>query len=1089
MRLIHTTSRSSLPLIAAAGLTALLAFGSGPARGTDLPLPTRGTYSEADYEAALEEMSRSEGLPASQFELPGGTAEFEPEDDLSRLANDDNDSSHYARGSTVIIHVFVDHAGGTWSVSEMNAAGAKGGATRDYFQNQAPNGAYVSFYGQASTDYLYYNPTITQDWPADSGANYPLIIQAVQNLGFSDVDGDGAPLDDFTFFLQTVFGGWDNVVCVYQPADRTGRAFALYATGTITCYTDSDANTWRHEFGHTFGACDEYVEGGLCNGGINCGPCQSAYLPAVVDNGNCQLVGCGTQSCIMINNVADICDYTWEHWGWEDSNGDGSLDWLKRPVTGGGMVDIVEIGPGGGWYWTGEDADGGFCTGQQNTGWAAMGLWNPPGDDYDLFVYGDNNHNHELASSRVSGSVVDFIVGDYNHNNPGIEHFGIDHWSGPRANYLVARSTEGSVLFPDGVARSQYAYIDDVIQVFDLPLFAGEEIVVSLEALDPSLDLGVALFKSNHGPYWAGRASAAALQDGSGAGWDENLVYTVPEDDVYGLVVWNNDPSVDGGYDIRVGPESILLAEESPVSSSLSLRLYQYAPNAIYWSFVGTRPQAGDDVSLRLFDDPAFTSELGFVDAAGPGGLEFFAVDYNDGFSGTENLRVSADPGSGIHTTEWEHDPEIDDAITTGTWAAGHVGKVWDVHLTAGRNYFFRQYHDPAQDFDSGLYLFSSDDGVTVKGKAAAAASSDLRPAADGGEWFSYSAPATDWYGLYLVSNNNPSGTAYACWHGESVNLVEDVSRIANENVTFADAGVSDIYWTAFGVRDLLAPASVWLYGDAAYTSTTLAVDEQGASPVAFVVGDYNHLPTGTVYPRFIASPGGTVEWEGGSESLLFFENDDLLVDYTWDYGDVVNVLDVYIDGGSVPGGLEARFDVEDISGQLDLGLALFDSNGTAFYGNRTSAVATSDDGGVGGAESLTYTAMVSDWYGLVLYCKNEAGGDYQIHVYDPAVVAVEEDATPVAHRLELRCLSANPFGSEAELAFSLPEASPIDLAVFDVEGRRLRSLAEESVEAGIHTRTWDGRAADGRKVAAGVYVVRLATDQGEQSLRLVKTH
>ena len=55
----------------------------------------------------------------------------------------------------------------------------------------------------------------------------------------------------------------------------------------------------------------------------------------------------------------------------------------------------------------------------------------------------------------------------------------------------------------------------------------------------------------------------------------------------------------------------------------------------------------------------------------------------------------------------------------------------------------------------------------------------------------------------------------------------------------------------------------------------------------------------------------------------------------------------------------------------------------------------------------------------------------------------------------------------------ALASAAHVELAVFDVAGRRVRTLARASLAAGRHPVTWDGRDDGGRVLGAGVYLVR----------------
>jgi hypothetical protein len=71
---------------------------------------------------------------------------------------------------------------------------------------------------------------------------------------------------------------------------------------------------------------------------------------------------------------------------------------------------------------------------------------------------------------------------------------------------------------------------------------------------------------------------------------------------------------------------------------------------------------------------------------------------------------------------------------------------------------------------------------------------------------------------------------------------------------------------------------------------------------------------------------------------------------------------------------------------------------------------------------------------------------------------------------------SRNPFRSETELSFVLAEPGPVRVDIFDLRGRRVTTLIDETRRAGVHRIGWSGRDAKGAEVASGVYLVRLQT-------------
>jgi len=69
-----------------------------------------------------------------------------------------------------------------------------------------------------------------------------------------------------------------------------------------------------------------------------------------------------------------------------------------------------------------------------------------------------------------------------------------------------------------------------------------------------------------------------------------------------------------------------------------------------------------------------------------------------------------------------------------------------------------------------------------------------------------------------------------------------------------------------------------------------------------------------------------------------------------------------------------------------------------------------------------------------------------------------------------------NPFTGATQVMFVLAARARLDLAVFDLNGRRVFDLASGEYGEGRHAVTWEGRGPNGLLVAPGIYIVRLAT-------------
>jgi len=79
-----------------------------------------------------------------------------------------------------------------------------------------------------------------------------------------------------------------------------------------------------------------------------------------------------------------------------------------------------------------------------------------------------------------------------------------------------------------------------------------------------------------------------------------------------------------------------------------------------------------------------------------------------------------------------------------------------------------------------------------------------------------------------------------------------------------------------------------------------------------------------------------------------------------------------------------------------------------------------------------------------------------------------------------------NPFNPETAIDFQILRAGDVRLEVFDLAGRRVRTLQDGPLAAGTYRRVFDGRSASGAPLASGVYIYRLASNGHEVSRRML---
>ena len=162
----------------------------------------------------------------------------------------------------------------------------------------------------------------------------------------------------------------------------------------------------------------------------------------------------------------------------------------------------------------------------------------------------------------------------------------------------------------------------------------------------------------------------------------------------------------------------------------------------------------------------------------------------------------------------------------------------------------------------------------------------------------------------------------------------------------------------------------------------------------------------------------------------------------------------------------EADFDYYTIYGS---NAALFGAEATLL--DRTSAPAFT----VPGSTYRYYFVTVSDF----------AGNEGAAASLD---LGAATDALAPAPMVVLRA-APNPFNPTTVLSFDLQSPARVQLGVYRADGRLVRTLRHETMAAGVHRVTWDGKDARGIAVGSGAYIARLEAEGRTSStpLRLIR--
>jgi hypothetical protein len=117
-----------------------------------------------------------------------------------------------------------------------------------------------------------------------------------------------------------------------------------------------------------------------------------------------------------------------------------------------------------------------------------------------------------------------------------------------------------------------------------------------------------------------------------------------------------------------------------------------------------------------------------------------------------------------------------------------------------------------------------------------------------------------------------------------------------------------------------------------------------------------------------------------------------------------------------------------------------------------------------------------------------DLAGVLPFHVYGTPSGPPPPEPGPPTDSLQATLSAArpNPFATESVFGVSLEDPARAEIAVFDVNGRRVATLFEGVLPRGTSRFAWDGRLRNGTRAAGGVYFYRLILPERTMTRRLV---
>jgi uncharacterized protein YjlB len=723
--------------------------------------------------------------------------------------------------------------------------------------------------------------------------------------------------------------------------------------------------------------------------------------------------------------------------------------------------------------------------------WTAVGIRSSGTDDWDMALYDTWLGGMEfcvegLHANSLATSGVDFVVGDYNHSPLGTEYPEANRYAG-NLNGTVEWDSGQDALSVNGPGVSRATGSNDVLEVWDVLLEGGREYTFEFERAG-SADSRLLLFRNPaSSPYWAGRSSRQFETTGT-------TTYTAPATDWYGVVVVN-DNGGSGSYTVAVGTcmPPVALASGITVQTAAPVGHYRFNQPSIYWTAVGVRAP-GSDWDLQIFQDDTgspwpvcFSGMLANSQAVGI--ADFVVGDFNHNSLGAYYARPFQFSGSGDAVTEWDDGPDllsVNGGVVSRETGPTDLLEIWDVFLEAGVEYSFQ--FERAGSADAKLLLFRNP------------ASAPYWAGRGFGQFettttTTYTAPANDWYGVVVVNDNGGTGS-YTLSVGTcapQIPLTSGVSVPTPAPVGHYSFNQQSQRWVVVGVLPIPLPGpeqvddwNIEVYLDetgspwpVCFSGLLASSTETGVTDV--IVGDFHANPLGTYYPRVYCAGAGCldnsrIEWEVATPLPV----GQPPIFRTTSASDFLQIWEVFLEAGQQ---YILQFNPTDIGGLRLLLFRNLSPPGGEFWGSRSQAVVNTDEGTV-------YGAPETGWYTAVVVNDDGGEGGYQIGVARGTTAVESPGESPVPPGTRLLPITPNPVLGTVAIGFDLGAPGNVAFSVFDVHGRPVATLPAGFWQSGTWETSWNGRGSDGRRLPAGVYLLRMTLDArqvGENKFLLLR--
>jgi subtilisin family serine protease len=120
----------------------------------------------------------------------------------------------------------------------------------------------------------------------------------------------------------------------------------------------------------------------------------------------------------------------------------------------------------------------------------------------------------------------------------------------------------------------------------------------------------------------------------------------------------------------------------------------------------------------------------------------------------------------------------------------------------------------------------------------------------------------------------------------------------------------------------------------------------------------------------------------------------------------------------------------------------------------------------------------------------NEYGYGEGIHIDDIRIwwdiqVDISDSDISIPREFSLAQNYPNPFNASTKISFVLSQSGDARLIIYDLLGRKVKTLVSSYMESGSHEIVWDGTGDDGNDASSGIYLYKLVSDGKIQVKRM----